>query len=194
MSKADTLLKKATSFERLALYSDRKAFLQALAQDAGFGLEPVKQYLNLDEFGKPKAQGLPPVPAVPVTPGAPAAKPYDMPVTNITGKYPTVRKEQQEALSRVNSYEGIGNPITVDGILGPETVNACQLFKKKFDPTNKYNLTNQKILDWAEMLADEPKYKLMGPQTTPPHKEMNMDEIDNEFNKMKFDPTNKYKT
>lgn len=33
MSKADTLLKKATSFERLALYSDRKVFLQALSQD-----------------------------------------------------------------------------------------------------------------------------------------------------------------
>lgn len=33
MSKADTLLKKATFFERMALYSDRKAFLQAIAQD-----------------------------------------------------------------------------------------------------------------------------------------------------------------
>lgn len=32
MSKADTLLKKATAFERLALYSDRKSFLQSLAQ------------------------------------------------------------------------------------------------------------------------------------------------------------------
>lgn len=32
MSKADTLLKKATFFERMALYSDRKTFLQVLAQ------------------------------------------------------------------------------------------------------------------------------------------------------------------
>lgn len=32
MSKADTLLKKATFFERMALYSDRKSYLQALAQ------------------------------------------------------------------------------------------------------------------------------------------------------------------
>jgi hypothetical protein len=31
-SKADTLLKKANSFEKLALYSDRRSFLQALAQ------------------------------------------------------------------------------------------------------------------------------------------------------------------
>jgi hypothetical protein len=34
MSKADTLLKKATFFERIALYSDRKAFLQAIAQES----------------------------------------------------------------------------------------------------------------------------------------------------------------
>lgn len=34
MSKADTLLKKATFFERMALYSDRKAFLQSLAGGA----------------------------------------------------------------------------------------------------------------------------------------------------------------
>lgn len=33
MSKADTLLKKATFFERMALYSDRKSYLQALAQE-----------------------------------------------------------------------------------------------------------------------------------------------------------------
>lgn len=33
MSKADTLLKRATFFERMALYSDRKTFLQAIAQE-----------------------------------------------------------------------------------------------------------------------------------------------------------------
>lgn len=33
MSKADTLLKRAAAFEKLALYSDRKSFLQALAQN-----------------------------------------------------------------------------------------------------------------------------------------------------------------
>jgi len=32
--KADTLLKKATTFERLALYGDRRSFLQALAQES----------------------------------------------------------------------------------------------------------------------------------------------------------------
>lgn len=33
MSKAETLLKRAVSFERLALYSDRKVFLETLSQD-----------------------------------------------------------------------------------------------------------------------------------------------------------------
>lgn len=33
MSKADTLLKRATFFERMALYSDRKTFLQSVAQE-----------------------------------------------------------------------------------------------------------------------------------------------------------------
>jgi hypothetical protein len=51
MSKADTLLKRATFFERMALYSDRKAFLRALAQDgqwpADKGLPPdIAQGLN----------------------------------------------------------------------------------------------------------------------------------------------------
>lgn len=35
MSKADTLLKKATFFERMALYSDRKFYLRSLAQAGG---------------------------------------------------------------------------------------------------------------------------------------------------------------
>lgn len=34
MSKADVLLKKAEAFERLSLFSDRKTFLQRIAQDA----------------------------------------------------------------------------------------------------------------------------------------------------------------
>ncbi len=36
MSKADTLLKRATAFERLALYGDRRSFLTAIAQQNSF--------------------------------------------------------------------------------------------------------------------------------------------------------------
>jgi hypothetical protein len=51
VSLADTLLKKASAFERLALYSDRKSFLQSLSQattgldDASKGL--INQALSL---------------------------------------------------------------------------------------------------------------------------------------------------
>lgn len=50
MSKADTLLKKATFFERMALYSDRKAFLQSLAQTGGAsGTWPSQLPSNISE-------------------------------------------------------------------------------------------------------------------------------------------------
>lgn len=41
MSKADTLLKEAATFERIALYSDRKLFLQTLAQENAEEAEEV---------------------------------------------------------------------------------------------------------------------------------------------------------
>lgn len=154
MSKADTLLKKATSFERLAVYSDRKSFLQALSQ--GFDSGTVKQYENLDEFGNPKSQGVPTPPAESTS--SEPTKMQEIPTVNITGQ-PPIRPSQQEALSRIITVDGIGMPIKADGILGPETQKAIDAFKKKFDPTNKHKLTNQKVLDWAEMLANEPKYK-----------------------------------
>lgn len=52
-SKTDRLLKKATSFERLALYGDRKSFLQALAQQPLSSTEssPWSMY---DEAGDPR--------------------------------------------------------------------------------------------------------------------------------------------
>ncbi len=43
MSKADTLLKRATFFERMALYSDRKTFLQSVAQEGGYDWNPMEQ-------------------------------------------------------------------------------------------------------------------------------------------------------
>lgn len=52
MSKADTLLKKATYFERLALYSDRRSFLQTIAQSGASDTwgsplpENIKEGLN----------------------------------------------------------------------------------------------------------------------------------------------------
>lgn len=160
MSKADTLLKKATSFERLAIYSDRKSFLQALSQSPEAG--DVKPLLDYDEFGNPKPQGIPAPPPAAREPSSferdEQPKFHEIPTVNITGQLP-VRPSQQEALSRVVTVDGIGMPIKADGVLGPETQKAIDAFKKKFDPQGKYKLSNQKVLDWAEMLANEPKYK-----------------------------------
>lgn len=49
--KIDSLLKKATTFERLALYGDRKVFLQTLAQEAVDEAAPWSIY---DEPGDPR--------------------------------------------------------------------------------------------------------------------------------------------
>lgn len=77
MSKADQLVKRAISFEALSILSDRKTFLQSIAQ--GFDPETIKQFENLDEFGNPKQEGIP----------APEPVAYTMPTTNIVGKPPS---------------------------------------------------------------------------------------------------------
>ena len=48
MSKSDTLLKKATFFERMALYSDRKVFLKSLAQSGASDEWPAAKSLPAD--------------------------------------------------------------------------------------------------------------------------------------------------
>jgi hypothetical protein len=147
MSKADVLLKKATSFEKLALYSDRKTFLKALSQaDSG-----AKQFYNLDEFGNPKKEGIPPV--TPEDPGAhePAMV---MPADKISAFAP-IDPKAQAALSKIVSIEGIGIPIAVDGKLGPETRGALKAFKRKF---NYANMSDKDALQAALMKAEDPKY------------------------------------
>lgn len=58
MSKAEVLLKKSAAFERLALYLDRKYFLQAIAQDAT--VQPFPPASNLGNTA-PYVSGKPPV-------------------------------------------------------------------------------------------------------------------------------------
>jgi hypothetical protein len=159
MSKADTLLKRAISFERLAIYSDRKSFLQALSQsNTEWSQEEINQSKNeqTDPLGRQIQPGIPAPPASKNP--EPVKQVHEIPTVNITGQ-PPIRRSQKEALSRVVTVDGIGMPIKADGILGPETQKAIDAFKKKFDPQSKYKLTNQKVLDWAEMLSNEPKYK-----------------------------------
>lgn len=71
MSKADQLLKQATSYEKLALYLDRSTFLKALAQNKDPDLlspEEKERYFNLDQFGNPTPNGVPSVPSVDTLP------------------------------------------------------------------------------------------------------------------------------
>jgi hypothetical protein len=152
MSKADVLLKKATSFEKLALYSDRKTFLKALSQRA------LPVYEN-----HPRPQGdydftsrpndIPP--PEPEDPGA-HEPPMMMPADKISA-FPPIDPKTQEALSRIVSIDGIGIPIATDGKLGPETKRALQAFKKKF---NFINMSDKDALQAALMKGEDPKYQI----------------------------------
>jgi peptidoglycan hydrolase-like protein with peptidoglycan-binding domain len=44
--------------------------------------------------------------------------------------YPSIPDEVQEMLSRIVTVEGLGLPIKMDGVLGPETRAALETFKK----------------------------------------------------------------
>jgi peptidoglycan hydrolase-like protein with peptidoglycan-binding domain len=68
MSKADTLLKRAGFYEKMALYSDRKTFLQAVAQAAPAS-DPNRQLINkalqlLQQSGADEATTAPLVSAI----------------------------------------------------------------------------------------------------------------------------------
>jgi hypothetical protein len=77
-----------------------------------------------------------------------------LPNTTISA-FPKINPQIQSALSKILSLEGASIPITVDGILGPETRNALQLFKKKFNLTN---LNTDKLLQAVLIKAKDPRY------------------------------------
>lgn len=127
MSKADLLLKKAASFEKLALYSDRKAFLQAVAQQS-FSPEEVDQW---ESQKQPKPGSVPPPPPDPGSPqfptsgmgtgmNAPAPREQDKP--GGIPFNPQVQKLQQL----------LGFPVDkADGKLGPYTQSAITAYKQR---------------------------------------------------------------
>ena len=98
MSKADVLLQKATAFERLSLYSDRKTFLQRIAQDA-----------TVQQFPAGSGAGIN-APMVPTEPPAVKEEPQLM-----SGKLAPMNapafKEQQAPQAAQKNY---GDPKTVE--------------------------------------------------------------------------------
>lgn len=160
------LLNKASLFERLALYSDRKSFLEALAQETLMeGQTPqdphLRPYADPDweaarsrEFGNarfiPAPEPLPPVPVVDVK---------DLPAAQEAPKkapaYPPIAVADQQALMNFVTEEGMAfvDPSKMkDGVLGPETRKALEgvknYFAKKF-PQNP-RMTDQQAITAAK--------------------------------------------
>jgi len=121
MSKADQLVKRAISFEALSILSDRKTFLQSIAQ--GFDPETIKQFENLDEFGNPKQEGIPDPPPSPTrnpidfkrTSPAPTREPISFQRTSPDGGF------DPDLISKYENLDEFGNP-KQEGIPAPEPV------------------------------------------------------------------------
>ena len=139
MSKADTLLKRATAYERLAVYSDRKAFLQAIAQDSGPVYTLPEQVIednrikNKVPYISPQFQNnLLEEGRITQQQSDEAKRRHDLATSgnNIADGEP-IDRGQQSALSYVVTMGKAGIPLQhIDGIMGPETRAAINSFKK----------------------------------------------------------------
>lgn len=229
MKNLEALVKKIETFEKLAVYGDRRTFLKSLAQDAaqeqfdrvGPNSEPsqeisiirqisaVLQDANVTDssvlqpinnammFNKidvgaivdaamrasKKMTGVADAAVssklfnlaqqlmrvsyrgelskVPHTPGGEDEVVQPVSVTTIP-QAKKIDKEEQRALGKILTIEGIGLPLDPDGILGPKTKAAIEAFKKKFkfNPfTKTYVLTDEDALTYAKMLSETDKYK-----------------------------------
>lgn len=120
MSKYDSLVKKAAFYEKLALYGDRKDFLNAIAQATPTvgGTAEADKYLKDLENSSVQTTS-------PVTISA----------------TPPVSKEIQHMLNQLFAFKQVADmmPIKEDGIYGDETRKAYDLFKRKTGkpPTEK---------------------------------------------------------
>lgn len=116
MSKINSLLKKTELFERLALYGDRRSFLESLAQEATPSLDgghsgnlATDPNMTLN----PNAKFGPPSPPA-------AAK-------------PSIPREVQQKLNDLLVSTGKIVPLKIDGILGSDTRLALNAFRKAYN-------------------------------------------------------------
>jgi hypothetical protein len=155
MSKADLLLKKAASFEKLALYSDRKAFLQAVAQtygDPNASVDPTtfsnKEVEQWDSQKQPK-------PGIPTPPDA------GSPMTAPPGMNAQAPREQQKAappsqfnpqVKQLQQLLGFSAD-KADGKLGPYTQSAVNAYKQRIGKSQMSipEMITQLNKDHAEM-------------------------------------------
>lgn len=127
MSKIDSLLKAINSFEKLAKYSDRKSFLDKIAQEQsvypGYELPNMTPNPNVKQLNK-------------------------------------ISPDIQDKLNELLVPTGKILPIKVDGILGPETRKAIDLFKKDHNiPSTTPDLEVFKQVDVAHQLGYASKYQ-----------------------------------
>jgi hypothetical protein len=148
MKKIDALLKKVELFERLAVYGDRKSFLQALAQQPTNWSDVARQEGDLKEdHSIPPPRPIPEVnvedlkssiPTVPVE-SLPVAKPAAPAGPSIT---PAALMDVQKYLNQMIPYSEIAE----DGKWGPQTAKLLLEWAKK----NNYNVGIQQLVDMAK--------------------------------------------
>jgi hypothetical protein len=135
MKKFDTLFKKVELFERLAVYGDRKSFLQALAQDATSWEDEARR-----EGDVPEDHRIPP--PSPETPASPVAAPT-APVAPAGG--PSVSPSELTGIQNYLNKVMLDKwpPVNPDGKWGPETARIVAQWAK----ANKLNLSMQQLIE-----------------------------------------------
>lgn len=177
MSKADTLLKKAAFYEKMALYSDRKSFLKALAQTKPIMegekspnplLRPYGGSEAGDSWEAERAREFGTQPTIPrpqpLTPQEEAAAGMSGPA-DVTFQPDQIRvmapidAQQQSALGKFVTVNGLAfvDPKKMhDGKLGPETRKALDAFKKYLTEKNpaKPHMSDKDALQTAKFIVD----------------------------------------
>lgn len=73
--------------------------------------------------------------------------------------YPTIDKNKQRALSKIVTVKGLGSPLEIDGLLGPETKKAINLVKNDLKLNVNPYFSDDEVLTWAKMIAELPEFK-----------------------------------
>lgn len=109
MTNINSLIKKAELFEKLALYGGRRAFLSSLAQEVDMSTGLLPEYTGVSSA-------------------------EDVESESWSGKSSLkIDPRIQQALN-----ETLGLRLATDGVLGPQTVQAIQSFKNKYNNTKHF--------------------------------------------------------
>jgi hypothetical protein len=134
MKKIDinSLVKKASLFERLATYGNRRSFLEALSQDKGetIGFTPEQlEMMNPTRQPTSFQRGDGPV-EFPETSNQGATHPWQGGAPPVKQKDPKV-VQLQTMLNSQHLTGADGKPLVVDGIIGKNTRFAIESFKQE---------------------------------------------------------------